>query len=206
SSLIEPLTIFPPGGSSPMMDRPVIDLPQPDSPTSPSASPGSTVRSTLPTACTTDLVSWMCVDRSLIDRTGGIRVTPGRRPGGRIVWHESSAAQPDVQRVAERVAKQVAGHDHDDDADPDRVDLPPVAVLQVGDPVVEHVAPVEGGVVQAEPEEAQGGDGQDRVGHAERGGDDDHPERVGQQVPVDEPGPAGPGGAGRGDEVPHSQG
>jgi hypothetical protein len=28
--------------------------------------------STLPTACTTDLVSWMWVDRSLISRTGAI--------------------------------------------------------------------------------------------------------------------------------------
>ena len=63
-------------------------FPHPVSPTSPSASPGSMDRSTLPTACTTDLVSWMCIDRSLTWRTGGIRATPGRRPGGRIVWHE----------------------------------------------------------------------------------------------------------------------
>jgi hypothetical protein len=26
-----------------------------------------------PTACTTDLVSWICVDRSLISRTGVMR-------------------------------------------------------------------------------------------------------------------------------------
>ena len=56
-----------------MMDRPVIDFPHPDSPTSPRASPGAMDRSTLPTAWTTDLVSWMCVDRSVICRTGGIR-------------------------------------------------------------------------------------------------------------------------------------
>src|SRR5579863_6367432 len=139
SSLMEPLTIFPPGGSSPMMDMPVIDFPHPDSPTSPRDSPGSMDRSTLPTAWTTDLVSWMCVDRSLIDRTGGIRATPGLAAGrGR-----SPAAQPDVEGIPERVAQQVAGHHHDNDADPDGVDLPPVAVLQVGEPVVEHVAPVE---------------------------------------------------------------
>ena len=69
SSLTEPPTIAPPGGSSPMMDRPVIDLPHPDSPTSPRISPGSMDRSMLPTAWTTDLVSLMCVDRSLIWRT-----------------------------------------------------------------------------------------------------------------------------------------
>src|SRR5689334_24783376 len=119
-----------------MMDRPVIDFPQPDSPTSPSASPGSMVRSALPTAWTTDLVSWICVDRSLICRTGGIRATPGSAAGigsaGAGRW--SPAAQPDVQRVPDRVTQQVAGHYDHDDADPDRVDLPPVTVLQVGDP------------------------------------------------------------------------
>ena len=56
-----------------MIDSPVIDFPQPDSPTRPSVSPGSMRRLTLPTACTTDLVSWMWVDRSSISMTGGIR-------------------------------------------------------------------------------------------------------------------------------------
>src|ERR1039457_6512859 len=73
SSLIEPPTMAPPGGSRPMIDRPVIDFPQPDSPTSPSVSPGSMVRLMPPTAWTTDLASWMCVERSLICRTGTIR-------------------------------------------------------------------------------------------------------------------------------------
>jgi len=54
-----------------MIDNPGIDLPQPDSPTRPSVSPGSMVRLTLPTACTTDLLSWICVGRSLISMTGG---------------------------------------------------------------------------------------------------------------------------------------
>ncbi len=36
------------------MERPSIDLPQPDSPTRPSVSPASMARSTLPTACTTE--------------------------------------------------------------------------------------------------------------------------------------------------------
>ena len=55
------------------MDSPVIDLPQPDSPTTPSVSPASMRRLTFPTAWTTDLVSWMCVERSSISRTGAIR-------------------------------------------------------------------------------------------------------------------------------------
>ena len=54
------------------MDRPVMDFPQPDSPTRPRVSPASMARSMLPTACTTDLVSWMWVDRSVISSTGVI--------------------------------------------------------------------------------------------------------------------------------------
>ncbi len=42
-----------------MIDNPVIDFPQPDSPTRPSVSPGSMRKLMLPTACTTDLLSWM---------------------------------------------------------------------------------------------------------------------------------------------------
>ena len=65
-----------------MIDKPVIDLPQPDSPTRPSVSPGSMLRLTLPTAWTTDRLSWMCVDRSLISMTGGIRVGTSQVSGG----------------------------------------------------------------------------------------------------------------------------
>ena len=71
-SLIEPPTTEPPGGSRPMIDRPVIDFPEPDSPTMPRVSPASTRMLTLPTAWTTDLVSWIWVDRSSISRTGSI--------------------------------------------------------------------------------------------------------------------------------------
>jgi hypothetical protein len=46
-----------------MIDSPVMDLPQPDSPTMPEGLPGLDGSSTLPTACTTELVSWMCVVR-----------------------------------------------------------------------------------------------------------------------------------------------
>src|ERR1700691_2798983 len=154
SSLIEPPTIAPPRGSRPMMDRPVIDFPHPDSPTRPRASPASMVRSTFPTAWTTDLVSWMCVDRSVICRVGAIGggswvrslcSAAGLRGGADAA--ASAASQPHVERVTQGVSQQVAGHDDHDDAGTDRVDLPPVPVLQVGDPVVEHVAPVERGVV-----------------------------------------------------------
>src|SRR6266571_1540172 len=208
-SLTEPPTIAPPGGSSPMIDRPVMDLPQPDSPTSPRVSPASIRRSILPTACTTDLVSWMCVDRSVISRTGAMRgYSSGQwtSAGTLVVTTAGSAApQPHVERVAQRVAEQVARHHDQHDARADRVDQPPVAVLQVPHPVGEHVAPVLGRVVQPEAKEAERGHGQDRIGDVERDVDDDHAERVRDQVPADQSPLAGPGGPGRRDEVPLSQ-
>src|SRR5450755_668702 len=183
SSLIEPPTMAPPGGSSPIIDRLVIDFPHPDSPTSPSVSPGAMVRSTLQTACTTDLCSWMCVERSVISRTGAIRgcssVSGAIGAGQRDQRMRSPTAQPYVQRIAQRVTEQVACHYDQDDASADGVDKPPVAVLQVGGPVGEHVAPVHLGVVQAEAEEAERGHGQDCVGDVERDVYGDHAERVG---------------------------
>src|ERR1700689_2486084 len=75
-SLIEPLTMDPPGGSNPMIDKPVMDLRQPDSPTKPRVYPAPTCRSPFPTACTTELVSLMCVDRFWMSRTGAIWPLP----------------------------------------------------------------------------------------------------------------------------------
>ena len=69
-----------------MIDSPVMDLPQPDSPTTPSVSPASIFMSTLPTAWTTELVSLMCVDRFSISRTGAMWPLPlvveARDPAG----------------------------------------------------------------------------------------------------------------------------
>src|SRR5215469_6710890 len=149
SSLIDPPTILPPGGSSLMIDRPVIDLPQPDSPTSPSVSPGSMCRSTLPTACTTDLLSWIWVDRSVISRTGAIRGAPQLGQWACRAGHDrSAAAQPHVQRVAQGIADEVAGHHHQHDAGTDREHQPPGAVLQVFNALGQHVSPVLCRVVQ----------------------------------------------------------
>src|SRR6516164_10664045 len=193
SSLIEPPTMDPPGGSKPMMDNPVMDLPQPDSPTTPRVSPASMCMSTLPTGCTTELVSLMCVDRSWISSTGAMWAATSRsrwlvrrgtttRRMGRL-----TASQPDIQGIAECVADEVEGHHGEHDADADRVDQPPVAVLHVTDAVGDHVAPVQVGVLQPEAKEADVGDGQDGIGHLERHVDDDHAERIRQQVAADQP-------------------
>src|SRR5580658_7809204 len=184
SSLIEPPTIDPPGGSSPMMDSPVMDLPQPDSPTTPSVSPASILMSMLPTAWTTELVSLMCVDRFSISRTGAMWPLP--LVVGRGIWRARrlAASQPDVRRVAERVADEVQRHHGQHDAGQDRPDQPPVAVRQVPGTVREHVAPVDVGVVEPEAEETHVGDGQDRVGDLERHVDDHHAERIREQVQI----------------------
>src|ERR1700689_1415055 len=55
SSLTLPEAIRPPGGSSRMSDIPVIDLPHPDSPTSPTVSPGAMLNETSRTAWTAAL-------------------------------------------------------------------------------------------------------------------------------------------------------
>src|ERR1700721_2995333 len=156
SSLIEPLTMAPPGGSSPMIDSPVMDLPQPDSPTMPRVSPASTRMSMLPTACTTELVSLMCVDRFSISRTGATWPLPlvamavhGRYPHRRVL----TAPQPHVQGISERVADEVEGHHGQHDADADGVDQPPVAVLHVPAAVRAHVTPVQVGVGRADARE-----------------------------------------------------
>ena len=52
------------------MDSPVMDLPQPDSPTRPRVWPVPTARLTLPTAWTTERDSFMWVERSSTSITG----------------------------------------------------------------------------------------------------------------------------------------
>src|ERR1019366_8433712 len=128
-SLTEPLTIDPPGGSSPMIDKPVMDLPQPDSPTTPRVSPASMCRSTLPTACTTELVSLMWVDRFWMSRTGAIWPYLSFMVASVIIAPHGGqplpASEPDVHRVTQRVADEVESHHGQDDAGSDRVDQPP---------------------------------------------------------------------------------
>ena len=52
SSLTEPPVTWPTLGSSFMIDKPVVDFPQPDSPTRPTHSPSATLKDTPSTAFT----------------------------------------------------------------------------------------------------------------------------------------------------------
>ncbi len=103
-------------GSRPMIDRPVIVLPQPDSPTRPTVSPGSTAKLTPSTARTTPERSLMNVRRPSISSTprsprcsghtpsrGIRRATSWRRPGHRLRRRRSTFVTWKVVAVADIV-------------------------------------------------------------------------------------------------------
>src|SRR5262249_4899060 len=135
SSKIRPSAMVPPTGSRPMIDNAVMVLPQPDSPTIPSVSPGSTCRGTPSTGCTVPWRSLMLVCRFSICSTG-------------VTSRQSSlpALQPGLECVSERVADEVERDAGDDDRDPSWIDEPPVALaaLQVLQAAREHRSPVRG--------------------------------------------------------------
>src|SRR5487761_1302001 len=172
ASVMLPATIDPPVGSRFMMDSAVIVLPQPDSPTTPSVSPGSTCNDTPSTAWTTPSRSLIWVWRSLISSSGATN-SPFL-----------PALQPCLERVPQRVADEVECDTGQDDRDARRVDQPPVVTaLQVREAVGEHRAPVGGGRLDAEPEEAEAGQDQDAVGGAAGGVPAGPPEGVRHAVP-----------------------
>src|SRR5581483_9791005 len=75
ASRTEPPTTWPTFGRRFMIDRPVVDLPQPDSPTSPTHSPAPTLNETPSTAVTVAERRRNSVCRSSTSRIGD----PGRR-------------------------------------------------------------------------------------------------------------------------------
>src|SRR5690349_14307244 len=122
------------GGSSPMMERQVVVLPQPDSPISPSVSPAFSVKLMPSTAFTTRVPpnDVKCVRRSEISRSG-VAVMAGPVPAigsGSVPPMTQETAlqipllriQPDAQPVAEQLRRQ---HDQQD-AEPREYRQPPV--------------------------------------------------------------------------------
>src|ERR1700729_839576 len=168
-STTEPEVMTPPRGSSRMIDRAVIVLPQPDSPTRPRHSPAATARLTPSTARTVAFFSLISVCRSLTCSTGAgpAWLAMGREP------------------VSQAVAEHRERHDHQRYRGTGRHALPPVAV---GDRLrrrADHVAPVHRRVLHAEAEPAQGGEDEDRVGDLEGHVHDDGAHRVRRDVPHD---------------------
>src|SRR5215471_13070802 len=175
SRTIFPPTMWPPGGRSRMMDSAVIVLPQPDSPTMPRHSPGSTVRLTPSRACTTALRSRISVRRPSSSSRCAIRP---RHCAGCGVAGGLPALEPDLDGIPEPFADEDRCRDHDDDREPSREDLPPVPDLHVLDAVAEHAAPVLLRRRDAKAQVAQRHDERDGVGHLEGGVHHDRADRV----------------------------
>jgi hypothetical protein len=104
--------------------------------------------------------------------------------GGYEVWLRRSAA-PRVEPVAEAVDHQVEGDHGDHDRQPGEGGQPPGAdqpALAFGD----QVAPARRRRRDAQPEEGEGGLGEDGVAHQQAGLHQDRGQRVGQQVAAED--------------------
>ena len=137
-----------PGGSiNPMIANPVTLLPEPDSPTTATVSPGATENDTRCTACTvarepTEL------DAQTVD----------------LERRDAHAADPPtrIERVAQTVADEVDREHGEEDGEPGEHGEPPL-VFEVADRVGQQVAPARRRRLDAETEERQRGLDEDRL-------------------------------------------
>src|SRR5579871_1758251 len=100
SKTISPEATLPGDGINPRTARAVIDLPQPVSPTSPTVSPGHTLRSSLSTTRLTCPLDANSIVSPRMLRTGS---------------DTGSAMHAWIQRVAETVAEKIEADDHQRD-------------------------------------------------------------------------------------------
>src|SRR6186997_1681956 len=106
---MRPPTTRPGGSTRPRMEKPVTVLPQPDSPTRPSTSPGLTAKLTPSTAFTTPARVKKWVRRSWTSRALALKAR--------------------IQHVAQPVAHQVDAHDGGEQRKP-RIEADPVLARQ----------------------------------------------------------------------------
>ena len=173
SRRISPPAMRPGGSSRPMMALPVSDLPAPDSPTTPSTSPGAMSNETSSTASRVPRRVGNSTRRFLTSSSGGL-LDDGRLADPQRSFGIEGVAQP----VAQQVDRQHQGGQRDAGEDRD----PPVARQQ--DLVAEADQRAERGLGrrQADAEERQrrlGDDGEAEIDggdHQHRAGD------VGQHV------------------------
>src|SRR6266404_9893257 len=148
-----------PAGRMPRMARASVVLPHPLSPTRPTTSPGPTSRVMPSSTCATP--------PSVTKSTLSPRTESSSGIGGR-----AAPAQPWVEDVAQPVAEQVEAHDGEEDGEARRRGVPP----RVGQELArlrDRAAPLGRGRRRAEPEEAEGGGGQDGEPHTDRRAHDD---------------------------------
>src|SRR5256884_7018804 len=160
-----PLTILP-GRCKRMTLRAVTDLPQPDSPTMPSVSPGVRSKETPSTAFTVPSLVEKTVCRSRTSRSGCVTAL---------------GLQSRVEGVADGVAEDVRGEHGYEDRDAwkrNQESRPEKVALRVR----QHVAPARCRWLDAEAQEVQRGLDQDDLADAQAGRDDQHWQHVGKEV------------------------
>ncbi len=108
-SLMLPVAMCPPVGSRFMIDKAVIVLPQPDSPTMPRVSPGSSWNETPSTACTTPSRSLIWVRRSLTSSSGATRSPFSYRRCSRVSKASRSASPMKLKDTTVAMMTRPAG-------------------------------------------------------------------------------------------------
>ncbi len=170
-----------PARAYPSSEVPTVVLPEPDSPTRPTTSPGRRTRSMSSTTSTGRAGQG---DAEVLDDEA-----PGRRRLVLGVWtgggHQSS---PSLADLGETVGHQV-GADREDRDHQHRRHHRPRLGGQAEPVLVHHLAPVGRARVGREAQEAQGGDQADRVGQPQAGLREQRPGHVGQHLGDDDAGP-----------------
>src|SRR5512132_80724 len=176
-------------GSSPSSASAVTLLPQPDSPTIPSVSPGEISNEIPLTAWTSPLPVQNWTRRSSTERSGSLDATdrlPPTRPQVRepapLTELPCAAAELRIERLAQAVADQVEPEHREHDRDPGN-DREPRRRLQIVVDVAEHRPPLRRRrVLRPEPEEAEARDIDDRGRHRQRPLHDHRRDRVREDV------------------------
>src|SRR5262245_9917597 len=160
-----------------MMAIATVDLPQPDSPTSPTLSPRSTVREKSMTAGISPARVEYETFRSLISRTGAC----SSNRMGMVARSFSPSPSIPERDLAQPVGQQVEAQNQGGDRDT-RKDRHVRERHRHRAALVDHPAPVRIGGREAEPKEAEDPDGDGDVAEAQAGVDDDRPAGVGQDL------------------------
>src|SRR5712691_8704371 len=175
--------------TSPITVSQLTLLPEPDSPTTPSVSPGEIEKETPSTAFTRPSSVGKCTLRSLTSSSGSATRPPIGSPRAcPLAGRSLLAPEPlvRVQGVAKPVSDEVHGEDGDEDhhaREPDQ----PGSQEHERLAVVQQVAPGGCRGRDAEPQERQRRLGQDGARHEERHVHDDRPQRVRHDVVEDDP-------------------
>src|SRR6266480_5438870 len=189
-------------GSSPMIARAVTLLPDPDSPTTASTSPGRRENVSPRTAWTTPSTVGKSTLRSVMASSGASAdssmpassTVPDSRASARSSGSATTAIPPasrphprlrGVERVPEAVTDEVdAEHDHDDEQ-AGEIEEPRPGRRRL---LAHRDELAEGGVRGLDPEAdvGEGGLGKDGSRHDQRRIDDDRPHGVRQKVPEDD--------------------